>query len=393
MNTRLTVNDTAFASATRLEPDRLQAQRDAFLADTTAVALLEAMPGAAMILNRHRQVLLANQQLRETLDPADADRVVGMRPGELLQCVRASERPGGCGTTHACSQCGAVGAILECLSTRKRSTHECRIRTSGRMGVGAMDLRVHASWLPIRDQEYVVVAVEDISGEKRRAVLERTFFHDLLNTCAGLQGLAEMLASEQPDLETETSLKQDLTRLSSLAVEQIQSQRQLLAAEQGALGVQVGRVDVAELIASQVSLLRHHPVGQGRHVELENVRKGTLHTDPSLLGRVLTNLLKNALEATPDGGTVSVSAELDSDDLTVSVHNEGVIPQPVQLQIFQRSFSTKGGEGRGVGTYSVKLLTERYLKGDVQFVSNDRLGTLFVIVIPDLARVEHRLAA
>ena len=78
-----------------------------------------------------------------------------------------------------------------------------------------------------------------------------------------------------------------------------------------------------------------------------------------------------------------MTAELDAGELTLSVHNEGVIPQPIQLQIFQRSFSTKSGDGRGVGTYSVKLLAERYLKGDVQFVSNERLGTLFVIVIPD----------
>lgn len=38
------------------------------------------------------------------------------------------------------------------------------------------------------------------------------------------------------------------------------------------------------------------------------------------------------------------------------------MPRTSQLQIFQRSFSTKG-KGRGLGTYSIKLLTERYLKG------------------------------
>ncbi len=393
MNTRLTVNDTVFASATRLEGEVLRQQREAFLADASAVALLEAMPGAAMILNRHRQVLLANKLLRETLDPADSEHVVGMRPGEVLHCVRACERPGGCGTSHACSQCGAVGAILECLSTHKRIVRECRIRTAGTVDGGALDLRVHASWLMIHQHEYIVVAVEDISSEKRRAVLERTFFHDLLNTCGGLQQLAHLLDNEHPDPELEITWKHEMTRLSSLAVDQIVSQRQLLAAERGELGLQVQCIEVAELLEAQVALFRHHPVGEGRRIVLENVRQGTLHSDPSLLSRILTNLVKNALEATPAGGTVSVSAELDAGELTVSVHNDGVIPQPIQLQIFQRSFSTKGGEGRGVGTYSVKLLAERYLKGNVQFVSNDRLGTLFVIVIPDLDRMEHRLAA
>ena len=303
------------------------------------------------------------------------------------------ERPGGCGTTHACSQCGAVGAVLECLSTHKRITRECRIRTAGTVDGGALDLRVHATLLAIHEHEYVVVAVEDISSEKRRAVLERTFFHDLLNTVGGVQRLAELLDNEHPDPEVELTWKHEMTRLSTLAVDQIMSQRQILAAERGELGLQVDCVDLTELLEAQVVLFRRHPVGERRRIELDCTRTGVLHTDPSLLARVVSNLLKNALEATPEGGMVSVSAELDAGELTLSVHNEGVIPQPIQLQIFQRSFSTKGGDGRGVGTYSVKLLTERYLKGDVQFVSNDRLGTLFVIVVPDLDRKEHRLAA
>lgn len=51
------------------------------------------------------------------------------------------------------------------------------------------------------------------------------------------------------------------------------------------------------------------------------------------------------------------------------------------LQIFQRSFSTKGG-GRGIGTYSVKLLTENYLQGRVAFVSTAEAGTTFTATYP-----------
>jgi sensor histidine kinase regulating citrate/malate metabolism len=51
------------------------------------------------------------------------------------------------------------------------------------------------------------------------------------------------------------------------------------------------------------------------------------------------------------------------------------------MQIFQRSFSTKG-TGRGIGTYSVKLLTEKYLQGEVSFISTKEFGTTFYITIP-----------
>jgi sensor histidine kinase regulating citrate/malate metabolism len=48
----------------------------------------------------------------------------------------------------------------------------------------------------------------------------------------------------------------------------------------------------------------------------------------------------------------------------------------VQLQIFKRSFSTKG-KGRGLGTYSIKLLTENYLDGNAGFESREDIGTIF----------------
>jgi sensor histidine kinase regulating citrate/malate metabolism len=63
-----------------------------------------------------------------------------------------------------------------------------------------------------------------------------------------------------------------------------------------------------------------------------------------------------------------------------SIKNPGLIPAEVQSQIFQRSFSTKG-KGRGLGTYSIKLLTERYLNGSVGFTSSIERGTEFFVKI------------
>ncbi|MBM3132840.1 MAG: ATP-binding protein, partial [Chloroflexi bacterium] len=58
------------------------------------------------------------------------------------------------------------------------------------------------------------------------------------------------------------------------------------------------------------------------------------------------------------------------------VHNPTFMPREAQLQVFNRSFSTKG-QGRGLGTYSMKLLTERYLKGKIGFDSSETGGTTF----------------
>jgi sensor histidine kinase regulating citrate/malate metabolism len=57
------------------------------------------------------------------------------------------------------------------------------------------------------------------------------------------------------------------------------------------------------------------------------------------------------------------------------------MPRSVQLQVFNRSFSTKGA-GRGLGTYSMKLLTERFLGGRVWFTSTREAGTTFYASYP-----------
>lgn len=99
---------------------------------------------------------------------------------------------------------------------------------------------------------------------------------------------------------------------------------------------------------------------------------------------MIGNLIKNALEASSPGQTVTVTFENGASP-KFSVHNQSVMPEPVKLQIFQRSFSTKAAHGRGIGTYSVKMLAERYLKGNVSFRSEPGEGTTFSVTFPKAA--------
>jgi signal transduction histidine kinase len=360
----------------------VELQRAGFLGTSVASAMLEAMPGPAMVVNPDRQILATNQLLVNLLEVEDMMALLGVRPGAAVRCVNAEMANGGCGTGEACGSCGAMRAVREVLVTHGRATHEGRLTTSGTAEGRSLDLRVHASYIVIDGEEYVVVGLEDLACEKRRHVLERAFFHDLLNTCGGVQGLAEILVDLNGEPELETEYKRDLVQLSRMVVEEIQAHRQMLAAEKGELQPELAEVDVPELLQDLVALYRHHIVSGDREVRLAEVPACRIRTDPRLLRRVVGNLLKNALEATPTGAEITLSAEAGDGLVTFAVHNAGVIPRPIQLQIFQRSFSTKGGEGRGIGTYAVRLFTERYLGGQVSFVSDETVGTIFRVSLP-----------
>ena len=91
-------------------------------------------------------------------------------------------------------------------------------------------------------------------------------------------------------------------------------------------------------------------------------------------------MTKHAIEAVPDNSTITLGCKVEGEKINYSAHNPGFIPRKIQLQIFNRSFSTKG-LGRGLGTYSMKLLSS-FLNGKVTFTTSEESGTTFNITIP-----------
>jgi len=95
----------------------------------------------------------------------------------------------------------------------------------------------------------------------------------------------------------------------------------------------------------------------------------------------MVNMAKNALEAITNGEEVILKAATSGGKIIFSTYNPGHIPEDIQLQIFHRTFSTKG-ENRGLGTYSMKMHAEKYLNGKIYFRSNTGKGTTFYCELP-----------
>jgi hypothetical protein len=367
--------------ARRVAPAELARDVELVGRSPIVAALLDAVDAMLLVLNPQRQIVAVNGRA----GAASA----GLRPGEALACGNSRDAAAGCGASAACRMCGALGAILGCQDTQRPVDAECVLPSSTHAGT-AQEFSVRASPVRIEGTTFTVVALRDISTEKRREALEQIFFHDVLNTVAGLRGWTWRL--RRPDAD-HAAAGERVDLLARQLEREIRDHRTLILAERGELVPARARVRPGELLRDLEVIFSSHAAARQRSLAFGAAPADVeLETDPALVTRVLVNMVVNALEATPEGGTVRVTCErlatgagddaAPAGEARFAVHNGAAMRPEVQARVFQRSFSTKAERGRGLGTYGMKLLGERYLRGRVGFTSAPETGTVFELRLP-----------
>jgi hypothetical protein len=340
---------TDFAPAERATEAELRAAVRAVCSHPLLKAVLDAFSGLVLVLNRQRQIVAVNDSVLGRLGFDSEERALGLRPGELLDCVHAGDHEGGCGTSARCAYCGSATAIVASQRQGARVSAECQLSIKRGDGFDAVDFEVLATPFEVAGEQLTLLSLRDISDTKRAELLERTFFHDVLNTVSSIRGWNELLVEGAA----------------------------------GELEIEPVPLSIFELVEDLESLIREHPAARDRRLELPEVSADVeLTSDRSLLLRVLTNMLINAFEATAAGGRVRLEWQRDGDRVAFSVWNDTAMPEEVAQRVFTRSFSTKAERGRGLGTFAMKLFGEHYLGGEVGFTTTAGAGTTFTIVLP-----------
>ena len=365
---------THFAPAGRAGGEELRLEAEVCLTHPVARFLMQALDGLVLILDEHRQVLATNERLLEVVDLHDGTPL-GLRPGEIFGCVHVPEGPDGCGTSEACAHCGLVLAVLKAQQEGSLVHSECLLSLRHGDLIESAEFEIMVSPLGIGPYRFVAVVLHDLSAVKRRDALERLFFHDVANLMVGIRGWADLLAT---GVEAPQAVAQKLARLTDLLDRELRSHRDMAEAEHGRLRARRVTTWPQEVLQDARDLLSRHALAQDRRVIILPAPTDPIHTDPELLSRILLNMAVNAMEASRSGETITLSARVEGTDLRFQVHNPGTIPEEFRSRIFQRSFSTKGATGRGLGTYAMKLFGESVLGGRVGFDTGET-GTTFWI--------------
>lgn len=376
---------TWYLPAEKASGEQLGSQVETASADVVVEALLRCWGGPLAILNAQRQVIALNGAYLQAVGAASPADVLGRRPGESLGCVHLVDAPGGCGTAKACASCGAAAAVVAASARHVPEERDCSLSVNRDGQVHHYDLRVRAAPLTLGDQRLTLLTFRDVSGERRRASLERAFFQDLGTLITSLGAAARALPDARRP-EDAVAIENVRTLADRLARE-LQVQRALASDRPLALRPSIRPVELPAVVDPVERLFRHHPAATGKTLRISMAEPAPpVETDPDLLQRVLTNLVLNAFEATAPGGTVRLTVEPSGDGVALRVWNAAAIPASVLPRVFQRYFTTKPGEGRGQGTFVARRFTEDVLRGTISVASSTEGGTAFEVRLPGAPR-------
>jgi signal transduction histidine kinase len=371
--------ETCFAPAERADAPQLTAQIRMIAGSELLNSYLSLTAGILVVLNEQRQIVGLNHIFLDLLGIDDADQALGLRLGESLGCVNAETMPGGCGTSKLCASCGAVIAMLAALDSNEQSERICALEANVRGVRRNLALAVQASPLQLDGRRFIIIAVHDVTREQVQANLERLFYHDISNILGTLLGPSEMLRLEMPQRWEVVQIHEAAMRL----CREVELQRELSLSGSSGFRPQKREVLLSDITKELDLLISGHAAAKGRSIKvILSCDDCIIHTDKTMLSRVLTNMLLNALEATQEGGTVRFTTSRSDTAVIWEVWNDTAIDEAIQPRIFQRHFSTKDSPGRGFGTFSMKLFGEHYLGGTIAFNSHQDTGTSFTFTLP-----------
>ncbi len=213
--------------------------------------------------------------------------------------------------------------------------------------------------------------------------------HDFNNVLTPVIGLAELLLEHPAELWDVEKVKKDLTLIAEAGRdgEKIVARMQKFYRQRRETPTRA-RVLPADVARSVKSLMQPRwermPRGPGSEIlvitRIDDVPP--ILADETELRELLVNLICNALDAMPQGGTLTLSVYADRDAARFCVEDTGEgMTEDVQARCFDAFYSTKGAEGTGIGLTMVQSICDRY-GGRIELQSTPGKGTRVCAVFP-----------
>ena len=199
-----------------------------------------------------------------------------------------------------------------------------------------------------------------VETARLREEVEQITKHDLKNPLAAVIGCCELLEDDSELLPEARELARRALSGGHRILDMINRSVDLYKMERGTYEFSPARVDLAKVIRSVNRNLAIRIGGASGRFDLRFEQTGevAVEADELLCHSLFSNLMKNALEASPSEHRVWVDLESEGDFICARIHNRGAVPGIMREHFFEK-FTTSGKlGGTGLGTYSARILAE-----------------------------------
>jgi len=253
------------------------------------------------------------------------------------------------------------------------------------IGVSMQNARLY--WQAARAWQDLVAAQGQLIRAERfaaRGELADGVAHEFNNVLACILANSQLLLRECQDEQARKRLEL-IEQAAKDGGETVQRLQRFAASEGHEERVPV---DLPDLLRDVVELTRHRwkdeSEAQGRHIAVRQQYDPLppVEGNPVELREVFTNLVLNAVDALPRGGTITVSARREGDHALIEVEDDGVgMSAEVASRAFEPFFTTKRGRGTGLGLAVAAGIVSRH-SGEISIRSRPEAGTTVSVRLP-----------
>jgi two-component system phosphate regulon sensor histidine kinase PhoR len=354
------------------EEERLRNLYDLDLEKSRLKTIINCMPDGVMVTNRNLEVVLHNPALMRLLEiaekvenPISVNRIIDNDP---------------------------LRDTLKDIQARESAKNEF---ISQEIGTGKRVLRAISAPALGPDEKVVgtVTVLQDITAFKQLDEMKSDFLnmvaHELRSPLISirqqntvlLDGLVGPLEKKQ-----ETFVEKGVKKIDQL-LDLINDLLDIAKIEAGKHIQHRVPTDIESLIRDTLSLLEPRAQGQGITLTSSCKNMKPVHADPRGLEEIFNNLVTNAINYSPEGGRINVTAQVLGEYMEIKVSDTGVGIDPEELpKIFDKFYrvkhqKTRDVTGTGLGLAIVKGVVESH-NGTIDVESVPDKGTTFRILLP-----------
>ncbi|EFL50364.1 histidine kinase [Solidesulfovibrio fructosivorans JJ]] len=235
---------------------------------------------------------------------------------------------------------------------------------------------------------YTIVDITDRKkAERLREDVERMTRHDLKSPLTAVLTLPQLLRRDGNLTERQTDMLSLMQHAGYRMLNMINQSLDLYRMERGVYELTPQKVDLLPILDNIAGEL--HSVIEEHGLTLDILVRGearaagdtfVVRGEEMLLYTMLSNLVKNALEASPPGERVTVELA-EGKTLAMAIKNAGAVPQQIRATFFEKYATAGKKDGTGLGTYGAKLIAETH-GGKIAMHTSEAAGTAVTVFFP-----------